>query len=123
MTEEWCDAPAPYEGYQVSTYGRIRNARTQQIKKITIDHRGSPRVSMFIDGKSYSHRAHHVVWHTLHGSIPYGCYIVPRDGDWMNIHPSNLECISVSESRRRAWEAYNDEMDRLFAEAWKEFHG
>lgn len=123
MTEEWLDAPAPYEGYQASSYGRIRNARTQQIKKITRDHRGSPRVSMFTDGRTCSHRAHHVVWHTFYGSIPGKHYIMPKDGDWGNIAPSNLECIPVKTVRTRQWEEYNQRMDEIFEEMQRLIHG
>lgn len=120
MTEEWFDTPAAYEGYQVSTRGRIRHGGTQQIKKLTYDHRGTPRVSMFYDGRSVSHRAHHVVWYTFFGAIPFKHYVVPKDGNWENIAPDNLECIPVREYRQRQWAEHNLEMDRIFEETLEE---
>nr|DAR24985.1 MAG TPA: HNH endonuclease [Caudoviricetes sp.] len=120
MTEEWFNAPAAYEGYQVSTRGRIRHGGTQQIKKLTYDHRGTPRVNLFCDGQSSSCRAHHVVWYTFFGAIPYKHYVVPKDGDWENIAPDNLECISIREYRQKQWAEYNDAMDRIFAEVEEE---
>lgn len=120
MIEEWFDAPAAYEGYQVSTRGRIRHGGTQQIKKLTYDHRGTPRVNLFCYGQSSSCRAHHVVWYTFFGAIPYKHYVVPKDGDWENIAPDNLECISIREYRQKQWAEYNDAMDRIFAEVEEE---
>lgn len=120
MTEEWFDAPASYGGYQVSNLGRIRHGGTQQIKKITYDHRGTPRVSLFAEGRSVSCRAHHVVWHTFFGWIPYLCYVLPKDGNWENIAPDNLECISIKEYRQRQWAEYNERMDRIFEETLEE---
>jgi len=78
---------------------------------------------MFINGQTYSHRAHHVVWHTFHGSIPDKHYIMPKDGDWENIAPKNLECIPVKTMRTRQWEAYNQRMDEIFEEMQRLIYG
>jgi hypothetical protein len=121
VSEEWYDTPAPYEGYQASSEGRIRHKKTQQIKKITYDHRGTPRVTIYGNGKTASCRAHHVIWHTFYGWIPYGCCVIPRDGDWTNIRPENLECVTVKERRKRQWAEYNRLMDDIFEETRKEF--
>lgn len=123
MTEEWFDTPVDYAGYQVSTRGRIRHSRTKQIKKLTYDHRGTPRVSLFCDGQSQSYRAHHVIWQTFFGPIPYRHYVVPRNGDWENVAPDNLECITIAEVRRRQWAEYNDGLDRIFEEVQAEIEG
>lgn len=66
---------------------------------------------MLIGGKTCLHRAHHVVWHTFYGSVPHKHYIMPKDGDWGNIQPKNLECIPVKTMYTQLREEYESAFD------------
>jgi len=44
---------------------------------------------------------HRLLWESIHGAIPKGCVIRFKDGNTMNLHISNLECIHKTENAIR----------------------
>jgi len=72
------------------------------------DHATSIRVDN--TGREYSYTkikdglwvlTHRLVWESIHGAIPKGCVVRFKDGNTMNLHITNLECIPKSENAIR----------------------
>lgn len=87
----------PFESnYEVSTYGRIRNVSTTQIKSQRSDRYGYRRVTLYPSGKTYTiHRLVAEVW------IPpkeEGLQINHKDFDKTNNQLDNLEWCSVKDN-------------------------
>lgn len=72
------------------------------------DHATSIRVDK--TGRQYSYTkikdglwvlTHRLVWESIHGAIPKGCVVRFKDGNTMNLHITNLECIPKTENAIR----------------------
>ena len=58
--EEWREAPG-VPGYEVSTFGRVRNSVTGRVRKESIGKRGYPVLPVKIDGQFYLKTVHRLV--------------------------------------------------------------
>lgn len=61
MVEMWRPVPQLEGRYEVSSIGRVRNVRTGAVRKILLDDKGYPYVSIEVQGKKRSLRVHQLV--------------------------------------------------------------
>jgi hypothetical protein len=89
--ENWCNVVG-YEGvYEVSNFGRVKNAQTNKIKTLTIgkaDRR--PFVALWKNGKQTICRPHSLVLKAFVGPRPLGMEGCHNDGNPQNNHVNNL---------------------------------
>lgn len=89
----------PFESnYEVSTYGRIRNASTQQIKSQRFDRYGYKRVTLYPSAKTYV--VHQLVAKVWLGDMSQTLQINHKDFDKTNNYVDNLEWCSIKENCR-----------------------
>lgn len=105
LFEEWRAVPG-YEGYyEVSDWGRVRNARTYYIRKAHHDSKGYLRLNLCKDGVGKKHRVHRLVCSAFIGAIPKNMEVNHKDFDRANNHISNLEYVTHQENIRRSQQA------------------
>lgn len=83
--EEWRDTP--YEGYQVSSQGRVRGRRGT-VLWIGAGRNGRPAVALQMVRKKVA--VAHLVCEAWHGPRPQGMWCLHRDDDPLNNTPENL---------------------------------
>lgn len=102
------------KGIKGST-GLHEPSRAQQFKAGQMPHNHQPIGYERVDCEGYLHRkitdtghtkrdyrlVHHLVWQSVHGEIPKGCYVVFLDGNKSNFDISNLACLTKAENMKR----------------------
>jgi hypothetical protein len=105
LDEEWRDV-ADYEGlYEVSSFGRFRNASGQILSTVSKDKDGYPLISMSRAGKRRSFYLHRLVCRAFWGPRPVpGHETAHLDGVRTNCRADNLAWVSRVEnhSHKRA---------------------
>lgn len=90
-------------------------SRASQFKVGQLPHNHHPIGYERIDCEGYLHRkisdtghtkrdfklVHHIIWQSVHGEIPSGCYIVFADGNKANFDIDNLVCLTKAENMKR----------------------
>lgn len=90
-------------------------SRASQFKVGQLPHNHHPIGYERIDCEGYLHRkisdtghtkrdfklVHHIIWQSVHGEIPSGCYIVFSDGNKANFDIDNLVCLTKAENMKR----------------------
>lgn len=86
--------------YMVSTWGRVKNVKTNKILKGKITAAGYREYCLTINRKKQSFRAHRLVYETWRGG---NLQVINHiDGNKLNNHITNLENISSSENNLKA---------------------
>jgi hypothetical protein len=102
------------KGIKVST-GLHDASRASQFKIGQLPHNHHPIGYERVDCEGYLHRkisdtghtkrdfklVHHIIWQSVHGEIPSGCYIVFSDGNKANFDIDNLVCLTKAENMKR----------------------
>lgn len=105
-TEKWKLAPAPYEKYEVSDLGRVRNIRTGKLLTPCLDKKTwFYRMYPVGDKKQLKKGAGVLVWSVFVGKIPPYHFVQYKDGNRRNFSLGNLYLKSDSEFRK---EEYNE---------------
>ena len=89
-----------YLNYEVSWFGRVRNATTGRILRARVCSQGYYRVNLSIGGKLKTHTVHQLVareWVKNPGEKPFVDHI---DGDRANNHHENLRYATYAENAR-----------------------
>ena len=91
--EEWIDIHG-LKGYQISSFGNIRNIKTGKILNPSKDSGGY--LQIIIRKKRYS--VHRLVWEMFNGSIPEGLDVNHIDEDKTNNRLDNLNLMTRKEN-------------------------
>ena len=97
--EQWASIDC-YSNYEVSWFGRVRNAKTGRILKHCTDKQGYPCAGLSKNGKTKTHKIHQLVAREW-VSNPDGKRCVDHiDGDKLNNHHENLRYATHTENSR-----------------------
>lgn len=97
----WRNIPtAP--GYEVTSEGQVRNAKTGKIKKTTTSTIGYLVFGAYIDGKWKTIYLHHAVCEAFLGPRPVGSCVNHKDGDKANPRLENLEYVTQKQNIHHA---------------------
>nr|DAS56618.1 MAG TPA: HNH endonuclease [Caudoviricetes sp.] len=120
-TEQWVTIKHPFDKYEVSDLGRVRNKRTGHLLTPSLDKQTWFYRMYPVGGKKQLKRSAGVlVWTAFVGWIPDGYFVQYRDGNRRNFWVKNLYLKSNSEFRkeeyaegRLGWmlEGYESEFD------------
>jgi hypothetical protein len=101
VAEEWRDIP-DFEGYQVSSFGKVRNKKLKQLKEIP-NRQGYLEVRFSKQGKSTPRVIHRLVAKTfLENSNNYS-QVNHIDGNKRNNRTENLEWVNNSMNQKHAY--------------------
>ena len=102
-SEEWA-AIDGYKNYQVSWWGRVRNATTGRISKnsLTLNGKGYYVVGLVKNKKSKTHNVHQLVAHEWVSNPEDKKCVDHIDGNRTNNHYENLRYATYSENNRNA---------------------
>lgn len=104
MTEQWVTIKHPFEKYEVSDLGRVRNKRTGRFLTPTLDKQTWFYRMYPVGGKKQLKRSAGVlVWAAFVGWIPDGYFVQYRDGNRRNFWVKNLYLKSNSEFRKEEY--------------------
>lgn len=99
--EKWGNHPR-WSSYEVSSEGRVRNARTKRLKTIKLGHVGYPVVSISVeDWRSRQKRVHSLVAETFIGPRPDGYFVDHKDDDKTNNRKPSLYNSKSEWSKRQ----------------------
>ena len=121
--EKWKDIPG-YDGvYEASTYGQIRTAYgkttyterhgvrhwkqrilKQKYQKRDNGNKADARVSLWLDGKERTWLVSRLIAKTWCAGYGDGLTVNHIDGNPMNNHADNLDCVTLSENIRHGFE-------------------
>lgn len=113
--EEWRPTPGR-DGYEVSSLGRVRNARTGRVLRPQLCS-GNTYVKVHL-GRGHQRLVHRLVCEAFHGAPELSTYHADhRDFDTLNNRASNLRWLPASENSGRkyrrgpggAWERVSDD--------------
>ena len=103
-TEQWVTIKHPFEKYEVSDLGRVRNKRTGRFLTPTLDKQTWFYRMYPVGGKKQLKRSAGVlVWTAFVGWIPDGYFVQYRDGNRRNFWVKNLYLKSNSEFRKEEY--------------------
>ena len=103
-TENWKTIPHPFEKYEVSDLGRVRNKRTGHFLTPTLD-KQTWSYRMYPEGgkKQLKRSAGVLVWNAFVGEIPPYHFVQYKDGNRRNLKVKNLYLKSNSEFRKEEY--------------------
>ena len=103
-TEQWVTIKHPFEKYEISDLGRVRNKRTGRFLTPTLDKQTWCYRMYPVGGKKQLKRSAGVlVWTAFVGCIPDGYFVQYRDGNRRNFWVKNLYLKSNSEFRKEEY--------------------
>ena len=94
-TTMWLPIPK-HRGYEASTRGHIRNAKTLRVLKQHTGIRGYLRISL----RRHTRSVHRLIAETFLGNMGEGDTINHRDHDRRNNHVDNLEIMTMAQNNR-----------------------
>jgi hypothetical protein len=95
--EKWLETQ--YKGFSVSSFGRVRNDKTNYILSPPIDTYGYPKICIIVDGKIKNIRVHRLVALAFIGDPPDGkTQVAHNDGNPRNNLVSNLRWATNKEN-------------------------
>ncbi len=97
IKEEWREVSERPDLYEVSSFGRVRNAKTKRILSQT-DHSGYLAVGLSINGKTPTHAIHQLVAKAFINNPENKGQINHKDKNKQNNHVSNLEWCTQEEN-------------------------
>lgn len=95
--EEW--RATPYEGYFVSSFGRVRG-RKGRVLKPTLKDTGSGSYLVVACGRNNQQTVHTLVCLAWHGPRPAGMEVAHNDGHHLNNMPDNLRWATRAENMK-----------------------
>ena len=95
-----------FPSYNVSSYGRIMNIKTQRILKTFINEKGYQTVCLRKNNKQYTVRVHKLIAETFLGMHP-GMDVKHKDRNRSNNHVDNLEWCTRKETINNAFKNRN----------------
>ena len=101
ICEQWASIDG-YVNYEVSWFGRVRNATTGRILKNTLNTQGYFVVGLSKNKKNKTHTVHQLVAHEWVGNPEEKRCVDHRDGDRTNNNHENLRYATHSENNRNA---------------------
>ena len=101
VSEEWRDIP-DFEGYQVSSFGNVRNKKLKQLKKIP-NRQGYPEVRFCKQGKSTPRVIHSLVAKAFLENPSNYSQVNHIDGNKKNNYAENLEWVNNSMNQKHAY--------------------
>lgn len=103
-TEQWKTIPHPFEKYEVSDLGRVRNKRTGRCLSPSLD-KQTWSYRMYPTGgkKQLKRSAGVLVWNAFVGEIPPYHFVQYKDGNRRNLKVKNLYLKSNSEFRKEEY--------------------
>ena len=103
-TEQWVTIKHPFEKYEVSDLGRVRNKRTGRFLTPTLD-KQTWFYRMYPTGgrKQLKRSAGVLVWNAFVGEIPPYHFVQYKDGNRRNLWVKNLYLKSNSEFRKEEY--------------------
>lgn len=102
MKEEWKYIPGSI--YSVSSFGRIRNNKTDHIKKLWKHYKGHLKITLRINGKRKNHFVHRLVAIAFIPNPDNLPLVDHLDEDKSNANVSNLEWVTISENTQRYYD-------------------
>lgn len=102
MDEQWRPVVGYDEAYEISDFGKVRNARTGKMLHPALAGAGYEYVWMCINGKRVNRYIHRLVIASFVGPIEKGMEVNHKDGDKRNNVLQNLECVTHAENQRHA---------------------
>lgn len=103
-TEQWVVLDHPFEKYEVSDLGRVRNKRTGHVLTPTLDKQTWFYRMYPVGGKKQLKRSAGVlVWNAFVGEIPPYHFVQYKDGNRRNLKAKNLYLKSNSEFRKEEY--------------------
>lgn len=103
-TEQWVTIKHPFEKYEVSDLGRVRNKRTGRFLAPTLDKQTWCYRMYPVGGKKQLKRSAGVlVWTAFVGEIPPYHFVQYKDGNRRNLWVKNLYLKSNSEFRKEEY--------------------
>ena len=103
MEEQW--APSHESpNYEVSSDGRVRNAKSGRVLKTYTNEKGYKTVSISDRGKSKTKKIHRLVAGAFRGELKQTEEVYHKDGNRSNNNIYNLEIGTRSDSVRRSYE-------------------
>lgn len=106
-TEEIWKPVTEFDGYDVSTLGRVRNRTTDHVRSPKKAGQGYLQVTFRraeTGRKQYDRYIHRLVWEAHVGAIPDGWQVDHLNGDITDNRLANLEAVTRQENMRRAKE-------------------
>ena len=115
LGEKW--VPTGYEGYTVSSFGRVRSywkvtrrksgpvleSTPRKILRATRNSAGYYQVGLYEKSKRYTLSVHRLVAQAFLGSCPDGMEVCHCDGDRTNNEVENLRYDTTLENQRERW--------------------
>lgn len=95
-----------FPSYNVSSYGRIMNVKTQRILKTFINEKGYQTVCLRKNNKQYTVRVHKLIAETFLGKQS-GMDVRHKDRNRSNNHVDNLEWCTRKETINNAFKNRN----------------
>lgn len=103
-TEQWVTIKHPFDKYEVSDLGRVRNKRTGHFLTPTLDKQTWFYRMYPVGGKKQLKRSAGVlVWNAFVGEIPPYHFVQYKDGNRRNLKVKNLYLKSNSEFRKEEY--------------------
>lgn len=103
-TEQWVTIKHPFEKYEVSDLGRVRNKRTGRFLTPSLDKQTWCYRMYPVGGKKQLKRSAGVlVWTAFVGEIPPYHFVQYKDGNRRNLKVKNLYLKSNSEFRKEEY--------------------
>ena len=103
-TEQWVVLDHPFEKYEVSDLGRVRNKRTGHVLTPTLDKQTWFYRMYPVGGRKQLKRSAGVlVWNAFVGKIPPYHFVQYKDGNRRNLKVKNLYLKSNSEFRKEEY--------------------
>ena len=99
INEEWKEI-TDYENYSISTYGRVRNVKTDRILKAGIDGQGYYKVNLRKDKKSKSMNVHRLVANTFIDNPDNKRCIDHINNDRLDNKVANLRYVTHTENNQ-----------------------
>lgn len=103
MEEQWIKSQES-SNYEVSTDGRVRNAKSGRVLKTYTNKKGYKTVKLSANGKPKYRRVHRLVAGAFRGGLKPGEEVYHKDGNRSNNNIYNLEIGTRSDSVRRSYE-------------------
>lgn len=106
--------------FEVSTFGRVRFAKSGKHKSLTLARSGFMVVNLYADGISNVRNVHSLVAEAFLGQLPAGWMVVNLDTNRANNHLDNLAFRPLGERRPATPSAQRETKQRLDLQQAKE---